>query len=125
MFATISAIVGGVGGVVAICENTMDAISAANTRVFEIRFIIYVNYLLTPRTDEFSGAGVYHEGKIMKHSMPGAIAGVLVAAFLAQSFLASRIKSPTFDETTHIAAGLSYVQTGEIRANLQHPPLLK
>src|ERR1035437_7515004 len=53
------------------------------------------------------------------------IACVLLAAFLAQSFLASRIKSPTFDETTHIAAGLSYVQTGEIRANLQHPPLLK
>src|SRR5271157_209479 len=54
-----------------------------------------------------------------------AIAGVLLAAFLAQSFLASRIKSPTFDETAHIAAGLSYVQTGEVRANPQHPPLLK
>jgi hypothetical protein len=53
------------------------------------------------------------------------IACVLLAAFLAQSFLASRVKSPTFDETTHIAAGLSYVETGEIRANPQHPPLLK
>ena len=53
------------------------------------------------------------------------IAGVLLAAFVTQSFLASRIKSPTFDETTHIAAGLAYVQTGEVRANLQHPPLLK
>jgi hypothetical protein len=62
-----------------------------------------------------------------EHRTPWAfpIAGVLLAAFLSQSFLASRVKSPTFDETTHIAAGLSYVQTGEVRANPQHPPLLK
>ena len=53
------------------------------------------------------------------------LAGVLIAVFLAQSFLASAIKSPVFDETGDIAAGLSYVQSGEIRANLQHPPLLK
>src|SRR5664280_2452951 len=53
------------------------------------------------------------------------LAGVLIATFLAQAFLASAIKSPVFDETGDIAAGLSYVQTGEIRANLQHPPLLK
>src|ERR1035437_2114445 len=53
------------------------------------------------------------------------LAGVLIAAFLAQSFLASAIKSPVFDETGDIAAGLSYVQSGEVRANLQHPPLLK
>ncbi len=53
------------------------------------------------------------------------LAGVLIAIFLAQSFLASATKSPVFDETGDIAAGLSYVQSGEIRANLQHPPLLK
>ncbi len=53
------------------------------------------------------------------------LAGVLIAIFLAQSFLASASKSPVFDETGDIAAGLSYVQTGQIRANLQHPPLLK
>src|SRR5664279_1092128 len=53
------------------------------------------------------------------------LAGVLIAIFLAQGFLASAVKSPVFDETGDIAAGLSYVQTGEIRANLQHPPLLK
>jgi hypothetical protein len=53
------------------------------------------------------------------------LAGALIAAFLAQAFLASAIKSPVFDETGDIAAGLSYIQTGEIRANLQHPPLLK
>jgi len=51
------------------------------------------------------------------------LAGVLIAIFLAQAFLTSAIKSPVFDETGDIAAGLSYVQSGEIRANLQHPPL--
>ena len=53
------------------------------------------------------------------------MASVLIAIFLAQGFLASRVKSPVFDETGDISAGLSYVQSGEIRANLQHPPLLK
>jgi hypothetical protein len=31
MFATICAVVGGFGGVAAVCEKTMDAISAAST----------------------------------------------------------------------------------------------
>lgn len=53
------------------------------------------------------------------------LAGVLIAMFLAQSFVSSAIKSPVFDETGDIAAGLSYVQFAEVRANLQHPPLLK
>src|ERR1035437_6201957 len=53
------------------------------------------------------------------------LAGALIAAFLAQCFLASAIKSPVFDETGDIAAGLPYVQSGEVRASLQHPPLLK
>ena len=52
-------------------------------------------------------------------------AGVLIAAFLLQSFFASRIKSPVYDEPAHIAAGLSYLETGEFIANPQHPPLLK
>ena len=53
------------------------------------------------------------------------LAGVLIAAFLVQAFLASANKSPVFDETGDIAAGLSYIQFGKVRANLQHPPLLK
>jgi hypothetical protein len=52
-------------------------------------------------------------------------AGVLIAVFLLQSFFASRIKSPVYDEPAHIAAGLSYLATGLFRANPQHPPLLK
>ena len=52
-------------------------------------------------------------------------AGVLIVAFFCQCFFASRIKSPTFDEPAHLAAGLSYVQTLTFGANPQHPPLLK
>src|SRR5215217_2197359 len=50
---------------------------------------------------------------------------VLLAVFFLQSFLASRIKSATFDEPAHIAAGLSYLSTGSFHANPQHPPLMK
>ena len=53
------------------------------------------------------------------------MAGALIAVFLLQSFFASRIKSPVYDEPAHIAAGLSYIETGEFTANPQHPPLLK
>jgi hypothetical protein len=53
------------------------------------------------------------------------LAGILVAVFLWQSFSASLKKSPTCDEPTHLASGLSYVEAHVFRANLQHPPLLK
>ena len=35
------------------------------------------------------------------------------------------IKSPVFDETTHLPAGLAHARTGEMRLNRQHPPLVK
>ena len=60
---------------------------------------------------------------------PGRWTGIgvafLVLLFLLQSFTASRLKGPTSDETYHIAAGMSYVATGRIQLNRQHPPLLK
>ena len=46
-------------------------------------------------------------------------------AFLVQCFLASRVKTPAWDETGDIAAGLSYLLTDKFTVNLQHPPLLK
>src|ERR1035441_4646624 len=49
----------------------------------------------------------------------------LLAVFLVQIFFASLVKSPVGDEPGHISAGLSYVETGIFRANLQHPPLIK
>jgi hypothetical protein len=51
--------------------------------------------------------------------------GILAAAFFLQSYSASLLKSPTFDEPVHIAAGLSYVEAGRILVNPEHPPLLK
>lgn len=50
---------------------------------------------------------------------------VLLAVFAGQSYFSSRVKSPVFDEPAHIAAGLSYIETGNFSANRQHPPLLK
>jgi hypothetical protein len=49
----------------------------------------------------------------------------MVLAFLVQCFLTSRIKTPAWDETGDISAGLSYIATDKFTVNLQHPPLLK
>jgi hypothetical protein len=56
---------------------------------------------------------------------PWLAAAALIAVFTLQSFFASLQKTPTGDEPAHIAAGLSYLQTGIFNFNLQHPPLLK
>jgi hypothetical protein len=53
------------------------------------------------------------------------LAPILILAFLFQSYSASRLKSPAFDEPMLIPAGLSYVQTGTVRLYMQHPPLLQ
>ncbi len=49
----------------------------------------------------------------------------LLVVYFLQIFFASLVKSPVADEPPHISAGLSYVETGIFRANLQHPPLIK
>lgn len=56
---------------------------------------------------------------------PSYLALLLATIFGLQSYSASLLKSPTYDEPVHIAAGLSYVQTGIFQLNVQHPPLLK
>src|SRR5689334_10474231 len=53
------------------------------------------------------------------------VAGALLTAFVCQALLASRLKSPSFDEPAHIYAGFSYLENRRVEANLQHPPLLK
>src|SRR3954451_17677235 len=53
------------------------------------------------------------------------LAGALVFVFLLQCFSSSSVKSPTWDETGDIAAGVSYWLTDKFTVNLQHPPLLK
>ena len=49
----------------------------------------------------------------------------VLAVFAALAVLSMREKNPTFDETAHLAAGLSYVQTGDFRMNPEHPVLPK
>lgn len=53
------------------------------------------------------------------------IIGLCLAVLFAQAYPSLSLKTPTFDEPAHIAAGLSYLKTGDFRINLQHPPLLK
>jgi tetratricopeptide (TPR) repeat protein len=49
----------------------------------------------------------------------------LLAVFAALAILSMRVKNPTFDETAHVAAGVSYVQKGDFRMNPEHPALPK
>jgi hypothetical protein len=53
------------------------------------------------------------------------LAGVLLLVFFVQALTATLEHAATSDEPPHIAAGLSYLRTGEFKVNLQHPPLLK
>lgn len=48
---------------------------------------------------------------------------MIIGLTLALTSMAS--KSPTFDETSHIAAGYSYLVTDDYRVNIEHPPLIK
>jgi len=54
---------------------------------------------------------------------PAAVLILLIHGALAISSLA--VKSITNDESTHLAAGLAAVETGEIQLNHEHPPLAK
>src|SRR6185503_19970545 len=55
----------------------------------------------------------------------GALAFLLLAIYVAQAAPGIPRMAPTFDEPAHIGSGFSYLKTGEIKLNLQHPPLLK
>jgi hypothetical protein len=53
-------------------------------------------------------------------------AALLLLAVLATVQIGSiRQESQTWDESTHLAAGLSYWKTGDYRMNPEHPPLAK
>ena len=49
---------------------------------------------------------------------------LLLLTFLIP-FLSMRTFSPVSDEITHLPSGYSYLKTGEIKLNPQHPPLIK
>ncbi len=54
-----------------------------------------------------------------------AFTGALVVAACALPLALLQDKSVTLDEVAHIAAGYSYLRTGEIVLNPMHPPLVK
>ena len=61
----------------------------------------------------------------MKLRGAGLLAAGLLAAHAALATHAMWSQSASFDETSHLGAGLAAVATGEIRLNPQHPPLVK
>lgn len=50
---------------------------------------------------------------------------VLLGLFALLAIDSVRRENPTFDETAHLAAGISYVQTHDFRMNAEHPVLPK
>ena len=49
----------------------------------------------------------------------------LIAVFVVCGFVSLSLDAATFDETAHIGAGISYLETGDFRLNPEHPPLAK
>lgn len=54
-----------------------------------------------------------------------AVAVLLLALHAGLAYHSLRIKSVTYDELTHLPAGMAAAATGEIKLNRQHPPLVK
>ncbi len=54
-----------------------------------------------------------------------ALAALLLAAHAGLAIDSMRRKSVTYDEVSHLPAGLAMAATGEHRLNRQHPPLVK
>jgi len=48
----------------------------------------------------------------------------LLGLMFALMVSSARLKSPTMDEQNHIARGYAYLRTGDLRLNLDHPPLI-
>ncbi|MBK5259812.1 MAG: glycosyltransferase family 39 protein [Thermoanaerobaculia bacterium] len=55
----------------------------------------------------------------------GMLPAAILAVFAALALVGAAGNSPTSDELTHLAAGRSYLATGDFRLNREHPPLLK
>ncbi len=56
--------------------------------------------------------------------LPDSLSVVLLLALFALLILSIQNKSPTLDEQNHIARGLAYLKTGDLRLSQEHPPLI-
>jgi hypothetical protein len=54
-----------------------------------------------------------------------ALAAILLAILFVQGILFITASSQTSDEAAHLAAGYSYLKSGDFRLNPEHPPLIK
>jgi Dolichyl-phosphate-mannose-protein mannosyltransferase len=61
----------------------------------------------------------------MRSALTLAAVAALLAVFLALGARFIDANAQTFDEAAHLAAGYSYLATGDFRLNTEHPPLLK
>jgi hypothetical protein len=52
-------------------------------------------------------------------------ASFLAIVFVAQGIFFIRANAQTIDEAVHLAAGYSYLATGDFRLDSEHPPLIK
>src|SRR5687767_12323793 len=61
----------------------------------------------------------------MRRSHSALIAATLFLLFACQLILHAAGTSPTFDEPTHLVAGLRHLQCRSFAPNPEHPPLVK
>jgi hypothetical protein len=61
---------------------------------------------------------------VPRKAIPNLIAVALLLLIFAQALGSARLKSPTMDEQNHIARGLAYLRTGDLRLSVEHPPLV-
>ena len=62
--------------------------------------------------------------QVNRNKLVNFIAVGLLGLMFALMVSSARLKSPTMDEQNHIARGYAYLRTGDLRLNLDHPPLV-
>ncbi len=72
-----------------------------------------------------SAGNVAFPGRGLRLSSPIWLVLLLVGLGIGRSAIATRLDGFTIDEAYHIAAGVTYVKSGDFRINPEHPPLVK
>jgi len=62
---------------------------------------------------------------VSRKAAANVIAVALLLLIFVQALGSARLKSPTMDEQNHIARGLAYLRTGDLRLSVEHPPLVR